>query len=357
MDNDLLQPQAVIEESEPSQTDTLTVVNEYVKVPDWLFRKPHPSIIWDCPNGHKYKAYLAKCPICDSPFYSSAWDLIYKKNRNVILIVIGNPGTGKSYIALRIAEALDPTFSHITLRDRLVTTPREFLSLPDRHDLNKGYSIIFDEAGAGMSAREWAKIDNKAMTKYLQTFRYRNLITIFTVPFLSFTDVNVRKLVSYIIETKEIDDNNRNVVKFYHIARTRATAVKKYGDTFLMYPRWSIKGRRVRFDSVYKFKRAEIKICHEYERLAEQLKNKIRLRELGKLEDHGRKKEVIKYDARGKARELFDSGKWKKYKQKWAGKITVSAIAIRSDYDLKHTQAKEVKFYLEEILREKGYRE
>ena len=124
-----------------------------------------------------------------------------RNNKNCLVIFTGDTGSGKSYGALRFAEKLDPEFNE----KRIVFTPDKFLEII-RHDkeLHSGNVIIFDEAGVGMASREWYSIQNKILSYVLQTFRFKNLIVIFTVPDFTYIDSQARKLFHFYFETSKI---------------------------------------------------------------------------------------------------------------------------------------------------------
>ena len=121
-------------------------------------------------------------------------------------LIIGMPGRGKTWAALRLAEKLDPTFDI----DRLCVTYGEFLgklkelaNAWDRGDDVAGKVLIFDEFQKGASARKFMSTVNQAITSVLHTFRYLNLIVIFTTPHLSFVDVNARAVMHFQVTMKE----------------------------------------------------------------------------------------------------------------------------------------------------------
>ena len=83
-------------------------------------------------------------------------------------------------------------------------------------------AIGFDEAGVGMNARDWYTIQNKILGMILQTFRHRNLMTVFTVPHISFIDVQARKLFNIAIVAQGYDKEQRlGFTKFYFMKKGR----------------------------------------------------------------------------------------------------------------------------------------
>lgn len=131
-------------------------------------------------------------------------------NKNWLSIICGETGSGKSYSALSLANFIGPM--------HLVFNPVEFLSLLTSKKIKRGHVIIFDEAGVGMSSREWYSMQNKLLGSVLQTFRNMNCAVIFTCPNLSFIDVQARKLFHNYIETSYLDyDKELSILKVYDI--------------------------------------------------------------------------------------------------------------------------------------------
>ena len=119
-------------------------------------------------------------------------------NRNANLVFVGDTGSGKSYAAISLAEQVDPNFS----ADRIVFTTREFISLVNS-DLPKGAVIIFDDAGLGIPAREWQRLSAKIFGKLFQGFRYKNLVSMITVPDISFIERQSRLLMHLYFEATD----------------------------------------------------------------------------------------------------------------------------------------------------------
>jgi hypothetical protein len=122
-------------------------------------------------------------------------------------VLVGPTGIGKSYSALRLAELMDPAFTIA----RVVFSARDFLRLINE-DLPKGTVILWDEMGIGMAAREWYSILNKSVSYVLQSFRFKNLIILMTVPDPAFIDSQARRLYHWWIECVEIVKSDEIVI-------------------------------------------------------------------------------------------------------------------------------------------------
>ena len=126
-------------------------------------------------------------------------------NKNFLCSITGQTGSGKSYSALRLAEVLDPNFS----LDQVAFNPREFMKILQSGHLKSGSVVVFDEAGVGMSHREWQSVGNRLINFVLQTFRHKNYIVLFTTPHMGFIDASSRKLFHCHMETVGINKKDK----------------------------------------------------------------------------------------------------------------------------------------------------
>ena len=112
-----------------------------------------------------------------------------ESGRNFIAIIHGPTGSGKSYLGMKIAEALDPTFNI----DRVIFEPTDFFDLVEK--LPRRAWLVFDESGAILDARRFMTVVNCVVSYVLETFRYKQICVVFTVPNLKMIDANVRRLM------------------------------------------------------------------------------------------------------------------------------------------------------------------
>jgi ABC-type dipeptide/oligopeptide/nickel transport system ATPase component len=121
------------------------------------------------------------------------------RNQNLLVVITGQTGTGKSLSALEFARLIDPKFTAA----QIVFTVTEFLTMMEV--LGPGRVIIFDEAGVDLDARRSSSKKNVFFSNILKTFRYLQIPTIFTLPNLMMLDKNARRLFHLWIKTREID--------------------------------------------------------------------------------------------------------------------------------------------------------
>jgi ABC-type dipeptide/oligopeptide/nickel transport system ATPase component len=127
-------------------------------------------------------------------------------DRNCLIMITGSTGSGKSFSALSISEMLNEDFNI----HRLVFKGRELMKLVNdgTSDYRKGIVIVWDEAGIDLSNRNWYSVTNRVLSFLLQTFRHKNFILIFTVPYEDFVDSATKKLFHAQFETAGINRAN-----------------------------------------------------------------------------------------------------------------------------------------------------
>jgi len=178
--------------------------------------------------------------ISSSPIYSRIWDLIYIHNRNYLGAYCGGTGNGKSIASIKNAWDLDragdlsPRFDV----DRIVFLPADFISLV-RENMPKGSFIIWDETGVEVNAREFYTWKNKLISYITQTFRYKNLGVLFTVPSMTYVDKQVRQLFhSYTAMHRVNKRAKKSYGTFYWMQYSGRT-----GKTYYKMPRYYIKDK------------------------------------------------------------------------------------------------------------------
>ena len=133
---------------------------------------------------------------------------IWKRNKNVGIIVTGATGSGKSWFALKLASDLDPTFSV----ERVVYNTEDFLKLLVEGDslgkLRPGKAIVFDETShdEAMDSRSSLSEQNKQMASLSTIYRAMRLVVIYVAPNLNQIDSRVRAVsITALFEMLSID--------------------------------------------------------------------------------------------------------------------------------------------------------
>jgi len=204
---------------------------------------------------------------------------IEKKNKNFLMVICGETGSGKSYSALKIAERLDPKFSI----DRVVFSAIDFMTLINQlvqrskegEDIS-GFVIIWDELGATHGSREFMTTSNKAINHFFQLSRHLNLIVLLTVPLLSFIDSATRKLCHCVGEMTGINRTKKMSTMKIKMVQTNVLSGKEYpkylrynkeGSQFV-YKKLSIGLPNKELIEVYEIKKENF--AHEYYKDIEQ---------------------------------------------------------------------------------------
>lgn len=148
------------------------------------------------------------------------------KDKNLLIAIVGEPGSGKSYVAMALALALDPNFDI----SRVVFFAKDFVKkLREPAFKNqKGACIVWEEVGVEFKNIDFHKPLNNAISDIFQTNRCRNKITIMTTPYSSFIDKKGRLLINMIIEPVEIDYENEITWCTVHVHDTNARLGKTY---------------------------------------------------------------------------------------------------------------------------------
>jgi hypothetical protein len=227
-----------------------------------------------------------------NPFYKRLWKAIYEENKNVLIIICGGGGTGKSYTAIKIASSIDPSFNINTIRDRVLMRPKEFAKVVVEGNLKRGNAIILDEAGTAVNAREWYSFNNKVINYIMQTFRNRNLFVIFTVPSMDYIDKQIRKLFHYFLEAKKVKDN-KNICKVFELEFNKIT-----GKLYTKRPFFIVDHKRHPVHEI-QFSKASDELLEIYEDMQKEGKHEIQQEvffEIERIERRRKKERTFKYD-------------------------------------------------------------
>jgi|GEM_PF-1668292 len=197
---------------------------------------------------------------------------IWVQNKNALISIFGEPGSGKSLSGISLASLIDDDFN----LNKLVFTAEEFLYVLD--EAKRGDCIIFDEAGVGLPAREWQSLQNKLLSYVLQTFRYQNICVIFTTPHVSYIDKQVRHLINYSSVALGFHaDKEAFLTRWYTRQNNPFTDTPLY-EPFALFE----NGKKVELGDVYV--PFPYELVDEYEKKARKRKEEIRKEALQKIE-------------------------------------------------------------------------
>jgi len=93
-----------------------------------------------------------------------------RKNNSLNVAYLGEPGTGKSWASLAMAEQYDPDWSLDNCYFRAFDLMRDMKD----NKFKKGTYIMYDEAGVDLNNTAWQSELNRGMNLVFQTMRHRN---------------------------------------------------------------------------------------------------------------------------------------------------------------------------------------
>lgn len=259
------------------------------------------------------------------------------QNKNWLAIICGETGSGKSYSALSIAELIGNN-THI------VFNPIEFLQLLNSKSLSKGDIVVFDEAGVGMSSREWYSVQNKLLGSVLQTFRNMNVGVIFTTPNLSFIDVQARKLFHHYFDTSYIDyEKSEAFLKVYEIQVN-----SRLDKIYYKKPKFADENGRVFTMSHLVVDKPNNDIVEYYEGLKSAYTSRLNeeaLKEMLEPKEKKPKKEVNLDEVKEEVLKNTN-----KYIKEYNKRVFVDSDLLKNDFDLTISQTKLVKNSVEAVI-------
>jgi hypothetical protein len=101
---------------------------------------------------------------------------VISKDWDMILVVDGYEGTGKSVMAFQIAKYCDPTFD----LNRIAFNSATFVKAVKK--AKQYQSIVYDEAYGGLSSRATLSETNRALCRMLAEIRQKNLFVLIVLP-------------------------------------------------------------------------------------------------------------------------------------------------------------------------------
>lgn len=206
------------------------------------------------------------------------WNPIHRKNQNWMGGLVGETGRGKSWAGLCLAETLDPNFSI----DQVAFTPIEFLELVKSNEYGKGSFIVFDEAGVGISNRDWYSEVNKQVGFVLDTWRNQNRGAIFTLPSLGGLDKKALGRLHGYIDMKGIDyEEGNSLGKYYNIVQDTWS-----GQIYRKFPELREPGKDYMIEKKWiKFMRPSEELRQAYEEKVQKFKQQLAEQGLEKVQD------------------------------------------------------------------------
>ena len=157
-----------------------------------------PSRIDERPQPPKYKTYDESYGVDGRRLI---WDFFQKRlseNRNLNILFSGKVGGGKSYASLSASDFL---IKGIFDLNNLTFDIPAFISRT--REGKPGDVITLDEAGISAGSKDSMTKGVKSLSKVIQSTRYLQLCTIFTLPNVNFLDKSIRYMIDIIFDHVE----------------------------------------------------------------------------------------------------------------------------------------------------------
>lgn len=143
------------------------------------------------------------------------------------IVVVGEAGSGKSYIAIQIALGIDPRFGI----DQIVFTYKDYVEQIQQGKM--GMPIVFDEPSYAMGKREWYKQINQALVKTIESQRF--LVRPLIIPIINLNLLD-KTLRSYLIQF-QVHVTTRGKARIYRMHPSQSVdKVYRYLFCTMKYP-------------------------------------------------------------------------------------------------------------------------
>lgn len=153
----------------------------------------------------------------------------FNKNKNVMVAVVGQTGSGKSYFCIRALEKwYEFRFNREFPQENICFSIEEAVKRIRHGNLERGEIIIVEEAGVLVNSLDFQNKIAKFFTAILQSFRSKNIGIFFNLPNISFLNKTARTLLHLTCETMSIDVNNNQVLVKPFYWQTNAISGKLY---------------------------------------------------------------------------------------------------------------------------------
>jgi hypothetical protein len=271
------------------------------------------------------------------------WKRCNVDNKHFMGCIVGREGSGKSHTALKIASAVDPTFT----ADRVFFDPKRLLQVLKSDEYGAGTAVVIDEAGVGLGNRTWYDKDQILLNQALQTARDDNMCVLFTLPRLSELDSQTIGRLHTYVEMMELDKVNGHAdARWMRIDPSRDES----GEIYKKYVRLRVRGRKKRVERV-RFTPADDELVASYEERKAEFKQELYAEAIEAAEEADNDGDGP--NPKDIAQDIAEEGIGSYVARNGSTKEAyINKDLIRVEHDLSHSDAAAVKTLLERSFDE-----
>jgi DNA-directed RNA polymerase specialized sigma24 family protein len=198
-------------------------------------------------------------------FLNHWFDSRISANKNIIITITGNTGSGKTFDALSCCEEwykykFNEEYNVDNVCFGIGELAKRINVLKKEGKLRKGEAFIFEEAGANFGNLDFQNKINKMFNYILQSFRSMNLVLIMTLPVLTMLNKSGRQLLHAHFVTAGIDFETKvsKVRPYFHQLNQHT------GKSYWKYPRVKVNGKTITLQKL-KFIKPSERLIELYE--------------------------------------------------------------------------------------------
>jgi len=269
-------------------------------------------------------------PRPDNPILERrAWAKMWLEDNNVVWVVVGDTGDGKSYASLRLGEILDPNFGV----DNVATNIVEFMEHATE-DHPRGTVTVLEEASVEASSYDWHDDSNRIFAKLLDTWRHQNRMAIINLPNFKSLEKGARR-------------RTKGIIKMQHAAPWRDYSQGKFYDAKygniedrFTTPFPTIDGKQRKF---IRFKMPSEELREAYEQQKREYTGELNQEMLNSLLEKQQEAEEEDLSPKDIANEIVEDGAVDRYISDNNGQEYLDRGMIELDYDIGERKGKKVK--------------
>jgi ABC-type dipeptide/oligopeptide/nickel transport system ATPase component len=255
--------------------------------------------------------------------------------------VVGREGSGKSYTALKIANAVDKSFN----ADRVIFDVVDLLKVLNNEEHEPGNFYVLDEAGVSLGRRTWQDRSQILANQALQLIRSHNLGLIFTLPRMSELDSQTEGRLQVVLEVVQKNPDEWVQTKWKFVDPDR---VDSNGNILKKYPRRKENGYEKRITRNKFAPPDDEELVATYEERKGKFQQQMYDDTIAALEEVEEEEEDSGMSVQQVADDIADGGLEDVVSEHGQTKQPyINKDLIRAQYDVSHSDARTVKSLLE----------